>query len=269
MARIRSIHPAACTSEKLGALTGDEERCYWRLQTHCDDAGRCEDHPRLLWHALFPTVDGANPEMVDAWLSAIEATGLIVRYETGGKRYLEVADFATFQKPKHPTPSRIPPPVLPPSSPEDSGVSEQAGEDVPGSLHGVGVGVGVGVGEGVEFLAPALPSPDVELHAIDDLAFAVYAACRIDPGVVTRSALGAYRRAISDLRAVDATPEQVKVRSKVYRSRWPSASLTPPALAKQWAACDPGTIKNPGQPETWKSDGMLEPNTGPPQEASA
>jgi hypothetical protein len=259
MARIRSIHPAACTSEKLARVSGDAERCYWRLQTHCDDAGRCEDHPRLIWAALFPLHADVTPEHVDGWLSELDAEGLLSRYQVDGKRYLEIVDFGTYQKPKYPSISRIPPQPSPSPPPA-------LGEPSPEPLHGEVVGVELEV----ESIAPAPPPPEAALHAIDDLAFAVYAVCRIDPAAITRSALGSYRRAIADLRAVDATPDEVKARAKVYRARWPSASLTPPALAKQWAACDASAVRNPAQPNDWVSDGMTQGSPScRPKEAQA
>lgn len=110
MARIRSIHPSACTSEKLAKTSGDEERCYWRLQTHCDDEGRAEDHPRLIWAALFPLNEDVGPQDVDKWLQGLHDLGLICRYEVDGRRYLCVVGWAEKQSPRHPSPSKFPAP---------------------------------------------------------------------------------------------------------------------------------------------------------------
>lgn len=110
MARIRSIYPAACTSEKLAACSAEAERCYWRLQTHCDDEGRCEDHPRLIWAALFPLHADIGPADVDEWLDELRRVGLIVRYEVEGKRCLSVNEWGRFQHPQRPKPSALPAP---------------------------------------------------------------------------------------------------------------------------------------------------------------
>jgi hypothetical protein len=146
MARIRSIHPSACTSEKMAELSGDEERCFWRLQTHCDDEGRCEDHPRLIWAALFPLHADVSPDDVAVWLDALVEVGLLVRYVVGGKRYVQVERWHDFQKPKHPTPTKLPSPDEGEAVPRSTRV---VGEGFPGSLHGGGGGGGVGVGDGV------------------------------------------------------------------------------------------------------------------------
>lgn len=110
MARIRSIHPSACTSEKLSIISAEAERCYWRLQTQCDDEGRCDDHPRLLWAAMFPLHRDVREEQVDGWLDELHRAGLIVRYQVGDRAYLAVMQWDRHQSPKHPKPSQIPSP---------------------------------------------------------------------------------------------------------------------------------------------------------------
>jgi hypothetical protein len=108
VARIRSIHPDACKSEKLAACSSEAERCYWRLQTHCDDEGRCEDHSRLIWAALFPLHESVTPADVDLWLKELHVIGLVERYEVGGSGYLEVVQWDVYQHPNRPTPSKLP-----------------------------------------------------------------------------------------------------------------------------------------------------------------
>jgi hypothetical protein len=63
--------------------------------------------------------------------------------------------------------------------------------------------------------------------------------CGIDASDIPASARGAYNRAVKDLRSVGATPEEIVRRAWVFRQRWPEASLTPTALARRWAECDP------------------------------
>lgn len=112
MARIRSIHPEACTSERLASVSAEAERCYWRLQTHCDDEGRAEDHPRLIWAALFPLLEKVGAADVDKWLQELDLAGLIERYVVDGHRYLAVTQWERFQHPQRPRPSRFPEPSV-------------------------------------------------------------------------------------------------------------------------------------------------------------
>lgn len=142
MARIRSIHYDALKSEKLAASSAEAERLYWRLSTHCDDAGRAEDDPRLFAAYLFPLNDEITGPVVDGWLVELAGTGLIVRYEAAGRRFLAVTKWGEYQKPNKPTPSKIPEPpdAIPVGVREDSGSGPVA---LPIGVEGSGGGEGV------------------------------------------------------------------------------------------------------------------------------
>jgi hypothetical protein len=70
----------------------------------------------------------------------------------------------------------------------------------------------------------------------DPLFDALVEACGVNPAELTTSFRGSVNKALKDLRAVDATPGQVKVRAQRFRKRYESISLTPSALAKHWPA---------------------------------
>lgn len=116
MARIRSIHPTACGSEKLGLVSSDAERLYWRLQTHLDDEGRCEDNPRLIRGVCAAMIDDWTTTLVDGLLDELANVrsadgsdeGLIVRYQVGRQRVIQAVKFDQYQKPRHPRPSDFP-----------------------------------------------------------------------------------------------------------------------------------------------------------------
>jgi len=80
------------------------------MQTECDDQGRAEDHPQLLWAACLPLVPGASAESVDRWLGELATAGLIVRYVVKGDRFLQVDQWDVYQHPKKPAPSKHPSP---------------------------------------------------------------------------------------------------------------------------------------------------------------
>lgn len=102
MARIRSIHPEACDSEKLAELTDAAERMYWRLQTHCDDDGICEDNPKVIRARCATLLDWTVSD-VDHLLDELVQVGLVQRYEAVGRRWVYVEQFARFQKVQRPT----------------------------------------------------------------------------------------------------------------------------------------------------------------------
>lgn len=146
MARIRSIHPDITEDESLARVSPYAERTFVRLWTILDDKGRGKDNALLLKAQLYPIDQRMTAERVEKDLAELEAEGLLQRYEVDGKRYLcaKPEAWSRYQKPKHPTPSKLPPPPeLPPSGVR---TTPQRGEDYPESLHGDGVGVGEGEG---------------------------------------------------------------------------------------------------------------------------
>lgn len=86
-------------------------------------------------------------------------------------------------------------------------------------------------------LAPATPKRD---ELFDTLA----EVCGIDPSELTRSARGALNRALADLRAVGATPDEIRARSAQHRRKWPNIAVTAPSLAKHWPEL---TVPNRGR----------------------
>lgn len=110
MPRIRSIHPDACDSEKLAALSDSAERTLWRLITLTDDDGRGEDRPKLLAAKLYPLVDDKTADDLDRDLGELDEVGLIVRYQVEDRRYYAIPTFGDWQSPRHPRPSKYPPP---------------------------------------------------------------------------------------------------------------------------------------------------------------
>lgn len=128
MARIRSIHPDACDSEKLAQLSHAAERLFWRFQTHCDDDGRCDDNVRLIAAKCVPLLDWDHA-LVDGLLDELEQVGLLVRYEVAGKRYVQVAQWDRFQKPRKPQRGKRPAPVA--NHPTHTDTTGSPQEDAP------------------------------------------------------------------------------------------------------------------------------------------
>jgi DNA-binding Lrp family transcriptional regulator len=57
-----------------------------------------------------------------------------------------------------------------------------------------------------------------------------------DPKQLTSSERGKINRALKDLRAVGATPDDVRARAQSWGKRYPNATLTPTALAAHWSS---------------------------------
>lgn len=84
-------------------------------------------------------------------------------------------------------------------------------------------------------LAPAAPKPKTQ-RARDHIFEAMLEACGIDYATLTESGRGPINRGVRELKAVDATPEEIHQRAGVYRRRYPEITLTPSALVKHWGA---------------------------------
>lgn len=115
MPRIRSVHPDICNDEVLPEISAYAERTWVRLWTQLDDKGRGPDNAKLWAGLLYPLHDDVTPDRVERDLSELEARGLILRYEVDGRRWLcaKPSGWSKYQKPQHPTPSKIPGPPEP------------------------------------------------------------------------------------------------------------------------------------------------------------
>lgn len=229
MARIRSIHPDACKSEKLAAASAEAERLYWRMATHCDDEGRAEDDPVLMAAFLFPRSPQVDGDQVDVWLDELAALGLIVRYEVDGDRYLAVTRWTDYQKPRRVVESHIP-------SPDCGQVRAVCGQAraVDGHLS-VGVGVGEGVGEG-EGVGVALAKRARERDPIFD---ALLDAWNVSSRELTDTERGRVNRAVKLLRDIDADPAEIPARKAMFQLQWPDITATMLAVVGRWAECRP------------------------------
>ncbi len=87
---------------------------------------------------------------------------------------------------------------------------------------------------------PTTMAPTAAKTRPQDLLFdAVAEVCGIIPAELTSSARGALNNALKALRAVKATPNEIRARAAEYRKRWPNATLTPSSLAKHWPELRP------------------------------
>lgn len=240
--RIRSTKPEFWRSERIASVSWDARLVLKGLESYVDDNGVGKDDLALIVADVFPRDLSRNPtgtlQRVSEAISELSEAGLLWRYKDNGTSLLFVSFWESVQRIEKPSKGRYPRPdgtsdyreseirEPSPAAPEDSG-------SVPGALRpGTGEQGNRGTGEN--------PLPDKPARKTtrptDELWEAVVATCGIDASQLTASGRGAINNALKQLRDVEATPGQVKVRAQRYRNTWPQASLTPSALAKQWAA---------------------------------
>jgi uncharacterized phage protein (TIGR02220 family) len=105
--RIRSIKPEFWESECIGRVTRDARLLLVGLFTCCDDTGRTRASARLLASRIFPYDDDALRKL-PTWLSELEREKCIRLYVVEGETYLDVPQWALWQKIDRPTPSKLP-----------------------------------------------------------------------------------------------------------------------------------------------------------------
>lgn len=134
MARSRNIKPGFFANEDLVELDFATRLLFAGLWTVADKAGRLEDRPKKIKIAVFP----ADDVDIDAMLNSLSARGFITRYEIGGSRYIQVANWTKHQNPHHTEKASVIPPqhgeltVKEPLEPEQS--PEQDGGNPADSL---------------------------------------------------------------------------------------------------------------------------------------
>lgn len=107
--RIRSLKPEFWRDrDTTGRWPADMKLLYAGLWNVADDEGRFELDLDLLCADLDP-FRVTWPDM-GAVLAKIEATGCLVVYESGGRKYGFIPKFRDHQHPSKPTPSRLPAP---------------------------------------------------------------------------------------------------------------------------------------------------------------
>lgn len=95
MARARNIKPSFFTNDILGECDPLARLLFAGLWTIADREGRLEDRPKKIKAELLPydNCDG------DALLQQLADRQFIVRYESGGLRYMQIANFTKHQSP--------------------------------------------------------------------------------------------------------------------------------------------------------------------------
>lgn len=95
MARARNIKPGFFRNADLAELPYEARLLFIGLWTIADREGRLEDRPKQIKMEIFPA-DNVDCEEL---LKALANTGMLVRYESCGKRLIQVTNFSKHQNP--------------------------------------------------------------------------------------------------------------------------------------------------------------------------
>ena len=105
----RMIHASIWQDEDIAGLTDRQQLLFIGLFSNADDQGRLKGHPMLVKSLVFPFRD-IPPKDILADLDSILAAASILRYEVGGKQYLQFEKWWTFQRHQWAKPSPLPAP---------------------------------------------------------------------------------------------------------------------------------------------------------------
>jgi len=94
MARIRTIKPELAKDEDLAKLSIPTRYLFAFITTLADREGRLEDRPRVIKLEIFPWDDVDVDEML-----ASLSPKFLVRYESEGRRFIQIRTFLKHQRP--------------------------------------------------------------------------------------------------------------------------------------------------------------------------
>jgi len=157
MARIRTVKHEFFLDEKVAELDTRTRLAFIGLWTLADRAGRLVDSPKRIRAELFPYEPRVDME---AALAELATAGLIVRYQVGAQRFVQVTNFTRHQRPNLREPDSEIPAIADGTCVHVQTRAEQNTSDRSAARNGVGEGNGegngVGEGEGIRAEPPVL-----------------------------------------------------------------------------------------------------------------
>ncbi len=96
---VRNLKPSICTSESMAALSWFAQVLFIRLIPTVDDFGRYDGRAQILRGHLFPLeLDRMTEADIEGALVELEAQGMLRRYITDGRVYLELVSWRQHQQ---------------------------------------------------------------------------------------------------------------------------------------------------------------------------
>lgn len=139
MPRQRYIHPQIWNSDQFCSLTDGARLLFIGIISTSDDEGRRRASIRSIKGDIYPQDDSRSLDMIEVDLASIIKAGLVRVYRVESTEYLDIPTWKNYQRPKYPSPSRIP--AFPERSPRTGGGLGEPSRNVPPR---VGRSVGLG-----------------------------------------------------------------------------------------------------------------------------
>lgn len=109
MSRKRFVDPEMWRDPAVAKMTRDERLMFVGIITIADDEGRLAASPPALQGAVFPNDPDVTPQEVRTWRDGVVSKlPNVVLYAHEGIEYISLKRWERYQKPSHPTPSKLP-----------------------------------------------------------------------------------------------------------------------------------------------------------------
>lgn len=105
------MHPAIWTDDRTAAMSRDERLMFVGMITVQDDEQRLLATPRHLRGEIYPHDEDVTEKRVEFWRDMVCIRNEnVVLYRVGKIEYIWLGKATNYQKPDHPTPSKLPSP---------------------------------------------------------------------------------------------------------------------------------------------------------------
>jgi hypothetical protein len=264
VARQRVIHPGIWSDPVFGSLSDAEQVLYIGLFSNADDEGRIMAGAAYLKSVIWPHRDVSQRGVERIRDKVVSAFEQIELYSVKGVEYIAIKNFAAYQKPKYPTPSRIPAPEAKNEEEDSPNPPETFRKPSPNPPEVFPGNAPTGLGLGFDLEEPPISPTSLraaedgesgddeacgesEDHVLtgevvllespagrprDPLWDAVADVCGI---VETKMARGKRNRLVGELRDIHASAADVYTRAENLRRRWPDIPMTDSYLVRQWS----------------------------------
>jgi len=269
----RILKECITTDERFGKVSFLAELVFYHLLVVCDDYGRADGRTDALRARLFPfRLHQISEQDFEKALDELVAVGLVQRYSVRGQLIVAITNWSEHQivrakKSRYPgpecadaeqdanlpqrTPARTAPKTRPRRgkplpTPSFADVLFQPAD--PAEDHGpVNRMLSAPGDSSEESSALERPRRRKEDPIFEALVEAIYGKPYTDVAL-TQYERGKLNRAVAQLRAVQATPEEILRRAALYRMHFPNTALTPTALVTHWNLCaHPPTVRSQAQ----------------------
>lgn len=240
VARQRFIHPGIWCDPSFGALSDMSQLTFIGLFSNADDDGRILAGAAYIKSVVWPHRDMSLAKVKNARDEMLKALPRVMLYEVANVEYITFLKWSDYQKPKYPSPSKLP---APPE--KDSGTVPERVEESsvtppppvpPRARADLGLGLGKGLGEEAKASSAPPPAPPKIDHHWE-------AAALVYGKVTNRRERDSRNSALPHLReSLDGTPvenyvDEMKWRKEVFEWTWQKpCSLH--ALVKHWSEAE-------------------------------